>query len=173
VKLSIIVAQSRNGVIGIEGRLPWEGQLKADMIHFRKVTMGCPVIMGRRTFESIPVQFRPLPGRVNIVLSRDRSFQPLDCIVASSFAEAVSYCKSCLQGSNEVFVIGGTSVYAEALLNAERVYLTLVDADFLGDTYFPDLLEDEWVITEQSERYPADEHNDHPYQFVVFERRKS
>lgn len=163
--ISIIVARARNGVIGADGKLPWRGQLPADMEHFRSLTMGHAVIMGRKTYLSIPGRFRPLQGRFNIVLSRNGFSAP--CRVVDSLGTAIRLAQSLTPG--EVFIIGGASVYAEALPLAERIYMTLVGADFPGDSRFPDLDEAEWQMTAVEEN-EADDRNHYPYSFVSYHR---
>ncbi|MBI3318945.1 MAG: dihydrofolate reductase [Candidatus Omnitrophica bacterium] len=125
--VSLIVAVSRNGVIGNEGKLPW--RLPADLKRFKQLTMGHPIIMGRKTFESIG---KPLPGRTNIVITRQKNLQACGALVAHSLEEALRLCEK----EQEAFVIGGASIYPEALGQADRIYLTEVHADFEGDARF-------------------------------------
>lgn len=134
-RITLIAAVARNGVIGLDGGMPWH--LPGELSHFRATTMGHPLVMGRRTFESIG---RPLPGRRTIVLTRDAAWQHPDVETAHSFAEAVS-----LAGpADEVFVAGGAQVYAEALPYAHRLTITEVDAEPEGDTWFPPWPREEW-----------------------------
>ena len=128
--LSLIAAIARNGVIGIDNRLPWH--LPADLKHFKALTTGHAVIMGRKTWESLPAKFRPLPGRRNIVVTRNAAFRAEGALVAGSLAAAVA-----LAESSEAFIIGGAELYAAALPLADRLCLTEIDADFEGDTRFP------------------------------------
>src|SRR3954447_10683549 len=125
------IARARNGVIGRDGELPW--RLKSDLAIFRAVTMGKPVIMGRKTWESLPK--KPLVGRTNIVLSRDGSFEPAGCVVCEEFSEALSIAKEQAEedGAREVCVIGGASLFEMVLPKARRIYLTEVDAEVEGD----------------------------------------
>jgi dihydrofolate reductase len=127
-RLSLIVARARNGVIGRAGTLPW--RLPEDLAFFKRTTMGHPIVMGRRTWESIG---RPLPGRRSIVVSRQAGFAAAGAEVAASLDEALRLCA----GSAEVFVIGGAQFYAEALPRADRLIVTEIDADFEGDTHWP------------------------------------
>ena len=127
-RLTLIVARARNGVIGRDGTLPW--RLPEDLAFFKRTTMGHPIVMGRRTWESIG---RPLPGRRSIVVSRQAGFAAAGAEVAASLDEALRLCA----GSAEVFVIGGAQFYAEALPLADRLIVTEIDADFEGDTYWP------------------------------------
>jgi dihydrofolate reductase len=126
IRLSLIVAQGRNRVIGSAGQLPW--RLKDDLAHFKRTTMGAPVIMGRKTWESLPK--RPLPGRPNIVISRDWNYDAAEARVYSSLSPAINAAKAMAlrAGQSEVFVIGGAAIYELALPLADRIYLTEVDA---------------------------------------------
>ena len=133
--LTLILARAANGVIGAKGGLPWH--LPEDLAFFKRTTMGHPIVMGRRTWESIG---RPLPGRRSIVVTRDRSFAASGAEVVHSLDEALALCA----GSDEVFVIGGAQLYAEALPRADRVLLTEIHADFKGDTVLPALSGAEW-----------------------------
>jgi dihydrofolate reductase len=162
------VARARNGVIGRDGRLPW--RLATDMAHFRTLTLGKPVIMGRKTWDSLPR--RPLPGRTNIVLSRDGSFEPKGAIPCEDFSEAVQIAReqAAEDGASEVLVIGGVDLFALALPRARRIYLTEVDADVDGDVSFPPLDESEWREVAR-EAHPAGEGDEHPFVFRTLERR--
>jgi dihydrofolate reductase len=162
------IARARNGVIGKDGTLPW--RLKTDLANFRAVTMGKPVIMGRKTWDSLPR--KPLVGRTNIVLSRDGSFEPKGAVVCDEFGEAVSIAREQAEedGAREVCVIGGASLFALALVKAERIYLTDIDAEVEGDVTLPPLDEARW--REVSARsYPAGEDDDYPFTIRVLERR--
>jgi dihydrofolate reductase len=162
------IARARNGVIGRDGGLPW--RLKTDMANFRAVTMGKPIIMGRKTWESLPK--KPLVGRTNIVLSRDGSFEPKGAVVCEEFGEAVSIAReqAAEDGAREVCVIGGASLFELALAKAGRIYLTDIDADIDGDVKLPALDESRW--TEVSARaYPAGPEDDYPFTIRVLERR--
>jgi len=162
------IARARNGVIGRDGGLPW--RLKTDLANFRAVTMGKPVIMGRKTWESLPK--KPLVGRTNIVLSRDGSFEPKGAVVCEDFGEAVSIGReqAAEDGAREVCVIGGASLFELALAKATRVYLTDVDAEVDGDVTLPPL--DPAVWREVSAKaYTAGEGDDYPVVIRVLERR--
>lgn len=128
--LTLIAAVARNGVIGMANRLPW--QLPADLKHFKELTTGHTVIMGRKTWESLPAKFRPLPGRYNIVVTRNDSFRAEGATVSTSLPDAIA-----AANGDEVFVIGGAELYKAALLLADRLQLTEIDATFEGDTWFP------------------------------------
>lgn len=167
VKLCLIVAQARNGVIGAEGQLPW--RLKDDMAFFKRTTMGAPVIMGRKTWESLPV--RPLPSRENIVLTRDWDYDAPGSRVYSSFPAAVNAGRAIAarEGRNEVFVIGGAEIYAAALQVADRIYLTQVDADVPGDVRFPEIDMRYWSQGDL-ESFPAGDGNDYAFTISRLDR---
>jgi dihydrofolate reductase len=164
---NIVVAYDKGHAIGKNGELPWEGPLRADMAHFRDITMGDSVIMGRKTFESLPENYRPLPGRQNIILSLGEvagtGFQ-----VARSLDEAYA-----LAEHEEIHVIGGGQIYDAAIDTVDRIYATEVNTVIQGaDTYFPFLLSNEWTQTEHRS-YPADEKNAYHYAFMTYLRNHS
>ena len=159
--LSLICAVARNGVIGRAGELPWH--LPADLAHFKRVTWGKPIAMGRRTHESIG---RALPGRRNIVVTRRRSYRPEGCETAPGLDAARALC----EGKDELIVIGGAMLYAEALPHASRIYLTRVRAEVEGDVRFPDFDPDEWVEVERAD-HPRDERHAHAFSIAMLERR--
>jgi dihydrofolate reductase len=167
MRVSILVAIAANGVIGREGKLPWH--LPDDLKRFREITMGHPVIMGRRTWESIA---RPLPGRQMIVVSRQPGYDTgVEGIhVASSLDEALEIAR--LWGSDEAFVIGGAELYREALPRADRLYLTLILAQFEGDTFFPKFDLKDWVPAIKPQMHQADAKHAHLFSFSVFRRIK-
>jgi dihydrofolate reductase len=156
--ISIVVAHSSNGVIGREGGLPW--RLPSDLKRFRELTVGHAVVMGRRTYESLPDAYRPLPGRRNVILSADTSYAAHGAEVFHSLAAALSACE------NDCFVAGGGITYRDALPLAERVYATEIDADIEGDTFFGPLAANEWRCVERGE--PVTE-NGHSFSFCVYE----
>ncbi|MEZ5541983.1 MAG: type 3 dihydrofolate reductase [Pseudomonadota bacterium] len=160
MQLSIIVAMDANRVIGHENRLPWH--LPADLRHFREITMGKPIVMGRRTWESIG---RPLPGRANIVITRDRSFTAAGCVVVHSVSEALA----AAAGYAEVMLIGGAQLYRQLLPRADRLYITQVDGEFPGDAWFPELDPAEWREVARSDHAPDDK-NAHGLHFITLER---
>lgn len=160
--ISLVVAMARNRVIGRDNLLPWK--LPADLAYFKQVTMGHPVIMGRRTHESIG---RPLPGRHNIVLTRDAAYVAPGCTVVGSLGAAWD----AADGADEACVIGGTSLFAETLPVADRIHLTEVDAEVTGDTFFPPFDRSQWHEREIS-RHPADERHEYPFRIVVLDRRR-
>jgi dihydrofolate reductase len=166
MRISLIVAVSRNGVIGRNGTMPWH--LPADLRHFKRTTMGKPVVMGRRTHESIG---GPLPGRTNIVMTRNRDFRAEGCVVAHSLEEALAAARTAAAARGEVLIIGGGAVYAAFLPRADRIYLTRVAADVPGDTRFPDPDPATWNETGREER-PADAQNPYACTFLVLDRRR-
>ena len=162
------IARDRNGVIGKDGTLPW--RLKTDLANFRAVTMGKPVIMGRKTWESLPR--KPLPGRTNIVLSRDGSFEAKGAVVCDNFSEALSIAReqAAEDGADEVCVIGGASLFELALARAQRIYLTEVDAEVEGDVTLSPIDESRWTEV-RSQDYPAGDGVEHAFKIRVLERR--
>ncbi len=166
--LAVVVARARNGVIGRDGGLPW--RLKADLQLFKANTLGKPVIMGRKTWDSL--KLRPLPGRTNIVLSRDQSFEARGAVVCDSWSEALSIAREQAEedGAEEVCVIGGEALFALALPKARRLYLTEVEAEVDGDARFPDFNEADWIEVRR-QAHAADDTNDHPFVLRVLERR--
>ena len=158
--LTLIAAVARNGVIGIDNRLPW--RLPADLRHFKALTLGHTVIMGRKTWESLPAGFRPLPGRRNIVVTRVGSYRAEGATVANSLPAAVIEADG-----GEAFVIGGAELYAAALPLADRLQLTEIDAAFEGDTHFPAIDHDQWrETTRETHRDEAG----FDYAFVSYQR---
>lgn len=149
-------------MIGVDNRLPW--RLPADMKHFRALTLGKAVLMGRKTFESIG---KPLAGRTNIVVSRDRGFRPEGVRVAHSIEEALALARD----QDEIMVIGGASFYAQLLPRAQRLYLTEIHHDFAGDAFFPAWQSEEWRETARDDHAP-DDGNPYPYSFITLERRR-
>ena len=162
------VARSLNGVIGRDNDLPW--RLKSDLQIFKARTMGKPVIMGRKTWDSLPR--KPLPGRMNIVLSQDGSFEPQQAVVCESFLEALQMAKEQASddGVDEVCVIGGRAIFELALPRAKRLYLTEVQAEVEGDVRFPAFDEAAWTEISR-EAHPAGPDDDHAFVFRVLERR--
>ena len=131
--LNLIFARARNGVIGKDNTLPWH--LPEDLAHFKQTTLGQPVVMGRKTWESLPQKFRPLPGRTNIVVTRQTNWQAEGAVVAHSIEEAMQHCPA----DTQAWVIGGAEVYAQAMPLASRAVVTEIDADFEGDAFAPEL----------------------------------
>lgn len=161
-RIAFVVARDRRGVIGKGGRLPW--RLPDDMRHVRELTVGKPLIMGRRTFDSIG---RPLPDRVNIVLTRDPAFRCDGCLVARTTDEALA-----LAGDvPEVIVFGGAGVFKDFLPRADRIYMTEVDTEVVGDTYFPPLDPKEWREVDR-QTHAADARHPFAFTFVTLERAR-
>ncbi|HYE44251.1 MAG TPA: dihydrofolate reductase [Caulobacter sp.] len=167
VPIALVVARARNGVIGRDGALPW--RLRSDMAWFKANTLGKPVIMGRKTWDSLPL--KPLPGRLNIVLTRDGSFEPRGALAVEDFSEALQTAREQAEedGAAEVCVIGGTALFALALPKARRLYLTEVEAEPEGDARFPAFDEAAWREVRR-EAHPAGEKDDHPFVFRILER---
>ena len=168
-RLSLVAARARNGVIGRDGDLPW--RLRGDLQRFKAVTMGKPCLMGRATWESLPL--KPLPGRLNLVLTRDGSFEATGAVVCTSLPEALEMAREQARedGVEEICVIGGAQLYEAVLDRADRLYLTEVEAEPEGDTHFPAF--DEGAFVEgTSEAHDAGEKDDHPYVFRVLDRRR-
>jgi len=164
VIISLIVAMDEQRGIGKAGKLPW--RLSSDLKRFRELTMGHHIIVGRKTFESIG---KPLPGRVMIVVTRSETYRPEGCLLAHSVEEAIQIAHEL--GEIESFICGGAAIYAGALAEAERLYLTLVHASVDADVFFPDVDETAWVET-QSESHAADEKNQYPFTFKLLEKKK-
>lgn len=160
MQLSIIVAMDRNRVIGKNDTLPW--RISEDLKHFKKITMGKPIVMGRKTHESIG---RPLPGRENIIITRDKNYQAEGCTVLHSLEDIFTHC----QDVDEVMITGGSEIYKYALEKASRLYLTEVHAELEGDTFFPEFDRNEWQEIAR-ESFKSDEKNEFDYSFVVLER---
>lgn len=157
---SIVVAMDRQRAIGNQGDLPWHQ--RADLQHFKKITMGKPILMGRKTHDSIG---RALPGRHNIVLTRDKSYQPAEgCTVVHDLDTALL-----VADSAEIMIIGGADIFAATLPRAQKIYLTEIDAEVEADTFFPAFDESHWQEVSR-ELFPADEQNDYPYSFVELVR---
>jgi dihydrofolate reductase len=129
--LHLIFARAANGVIGNNNTLPWH--LPEDMAHFKRTTLGCPVIMGRKTWDSLPERFRPLPGRLNVVVTRQADWHAPGALRAGSLTEAVALCPT----NADIWVIGGAQLYAQALAIAQSAVVTEIDAEFVGDAYAP------------------------------------
>lgn len=164
--LSMIVATADNNIIGKDNDMPWH--LPADLAYFKKVTLGKPIIMGRKTFESIG---RPLPGRRNIVISRDESYQAtgIDSVTSVEQALALVDGSDGNEGAEEIMVIGGGAIYAHCLPKADRLYVTHIKAAIDGDTQFPNYDDGSWKKVASDVR-DSDEKNAHQLDFCVYER---
>lgn len=160
--ISFVVAMDRNRLIGSRNGLPWH--LPADLAHFKRVTMGKPIIMGRRTHESIG---RALPGRQNIVVSRNPAYHAAGCDVVDTFDAALAAAGD----ADEVMVIGGAELFERTLHRAGRIYLTVIEHAFEGDTWLPEWSPDEWAEI-SCEQHAPDARNPYPYRFELLERRQ-
>ena len=164
MKLSLIVAVSRNNVIGINNQLPWH--LPEDLRYFKSVTMGKPIVMGRKTYDSIG---RALPGRTNIVITRDEAWSAPGVEVAQTLERALKLAEQACEaaGASEVMVIGGEQIYRMTIDFADRLYLTQVEAEVEGDAFFPEIASEAWHQVEISLPNSIDTH---PYRFTVLDR---
>jgi len=170
MKLSLIVAKAANGCIGRDNKLPW--YLPGDLKYFKQATFGKPIIMGRKTWDSIG---RPLPGRMNVVISRNPAWEaPAGTVAAASLNDALvrAEAQAELEGGDEVMIIGGGQIYAEALPMVDRMYITQVHAEVDGDAYFPEVNWDDWEEIGR-EDFSASDHNPYDYSFVVYQRSRS
>jgi dihydrofolate reductase len=158
--ISLIVAMDENRLIGNDNQLPWH--LPADLAFFKRTTMGKPIVMGRKTFESIG---KALPGRRNIVITRDPAFSADDCEVVNSVDSALA----CCAGEAEVMLIGGASLYQQTITRATRMYITRIHHRFEGDTWFPEFEDNDWKV-ENAQDFDADQRNPFAYSFVKYVR---
>ena len=167
MRISVVVAVAENGVIGVRGTLPW--RLPSDLKRFRQLTMGKPIIMGRKTYESIG---RPLPGRDNIVITSAETFAPEGVFIVRSIDAALRLGASRAKdrGVDEIAVIGGSEVFKEILAQADRIYFTRVHASPQGDTYFPDLVRSDWREVARQE-YAAAEGDVADVTLITFDRQ--
>jgi dihydrofolate reductase len=164
MKISLIVAMASNRVIGNNNVMPWH--LSADLKKFKQITMGSPILMGRKTFESIG---RPLPGRTNIILSRNSEYRQDECLVFNDIEKAIK--KAC-ESSGEIFVIGGADLYEAMLPIADALYITIINREFQGDAFFPDIDMNEWSEVEREDIYD-DPDTAFTYSFLKFEKANS
>lgn len=164
--ISLIAALTRNRVIGKNNDLPWH--LPDDMKYFMNTTKGHHVIMGRKNYESIPPQYRPLPERINIIITRQADFNAPGCTVVHSLEQALHTAR--VAGEKEAFVIGGAQIYKEALPYAHRLYLTEIQTELEGDTYFPDIDLSDWKEVSR-QHHPADNRHKYAFDFVIYERK--
>ena len=162
--LSLIVAMDQNRLIGNNNALPWH--LSADLKRFKAITMGNPIIMGRKTYESIG---KPLPGRQNIIITRDTAYQAEGCDVVHGLKAAAG----CVGDVDEAFVIGGMQIYQQALLRVQRMYLTIIEHVFTGDAWFPEFNASDWQEVATESHQHADETQTYVYRFVTLERIRS
>jgi dihydrofolate reductase len=160
-RVSLIVAMAKNQVIGVNNTLPWH--LPADLKHFRALTMGHHIVMGRKTYESIG---KPLPGRTSVVVTRNANYAPRGVVTVNSLEAAIVACGD----DEEIFVIGGAELYRQAIKFADRIYLTEIKADISGDAHFTELNRKMWQEVERVSHAP-DEKNIYSYHFVVYDRK--
>lgn len=158
-RLNLIVAYARNRTIGLDNKLPWK--LPSDLAFFKRTTMGCPVIMGRKTWQSLG---RPLPGRLNVVVSRDPHAQ----FEGATHVQSIDQAQALTQDAPEVFVIGGAQLYADMLPKVDRIFATEIDHDIPGDAVFPAL---DMTVWQEISREPQPSENGLNFAFVVYERR--
>jgi dihydrofolate reductase len=161
MKISLIVAMASNRVIGINNQLPWH--LSADLKRFRQITMGSPILMGRKTYESIG---RPLPGRTNVIISRDPFYKQEGCLVFNDIETAI---KNCCQKFQEIFVIGGSELYKSILPKADTLYVTLINKEFSGDAFFPEIDARHWAEVAR-EDIDNDPDAGFSYSFIRYEK---
>ncbi|MCM3162995.1 dihydrofolate reductase [Metabacillus litoralis] len=162
--ISLLVAMDTNRLIGKDNQLPWH--LPQDLAYFKKTTLNHKIVMGRKTFESIG---RPLPGRVNIIVTRDQNYSQEGCLVLHSIEDIKELSE---QTEEEIFVIGGAEIFQQILPYSDRLYITHIHHEFEGDTYFPKTNEEEWEMV-KSEKGIRDEKNPFDYEFVVYEKKAS
>ncbi|MBO8155017.1 MAG: dihydrofolate reductase [Bacillaceae bacterium] len=161
--ISLLVAMDKNQLIGKDNQLPWH--LPEDLKYFKKTTLGHTVVMGRKTFESIG---RPLPQRENVVMTRNKDFQAEGCAVIHSWDPVLEWNEE--EPEREIFVIGGQGLFDKAIEFADRLYITRIDDEFEGDTYFPDFDDSDWKLVSK-EKGIKDEKNPYDYYFCVYDRK--
>lgn len=176
MQVSILVAQAKNRVIGRDGDLPW--RLSNDLRNFKRLTMGHPIVMGRKTMDSIG---RLLPGRQTIILTRDEDYAFDGAVIANSWEQALALAKTYelarIEGEGvdavpaETFIVGGAEIYRLALPHTDRIYLTQVDASVDGDTLFPEFDRGTWTAVAE-DSFPADAKNDHAHTFLTLDRNQ-
>lgn len=159
-RIALIAALAKNRVIGVHNTLPW--RLPEDLQHFKALTMGHHIVMGRKTFESIG---RALPGRTTVIISRTAYSAPADCLVTHSIPDALTAC----EGDQEVFFVGGAQLYEQALPLADRLYLTEIQAEFAGDAWFPEFEPTDWVTFRRDQRH--DSGSGLSYDFAIYQRK--
>ncbi|WP_273783578.1 dihydrofolate reductase [Bartonella sp. AU15XJBT] len=167
ISICLIAAVAENGVIGREGAMPWH--LSTDLQRFKALTLGKPIIMGRKTWDSIG---KPLPGRTNIVITRDCTFSAEEAVVAHSLSQACSLATSIASQNNveEIFIIGGGEIFQQGFSLADKIFLTEVLASIEGDRFFPVFDKEKWTIV-QTQDIPKGDKDSHPTRFVVYERK--
>ncbi len=164
-RLSLLVAMAKNRVIGRNNKLPWH--LPADLKHFKFLTMGQTIVMGRKTYESIG---KPLPGRANIIVTRQTGYEVPGTTVVNSIDDALLICERTRPISGEIFIIGGEELYRQTLKICQRIYITEIQRDFEGDAYFPEFDPSEWEET-QRDKHISENDTNLEYHFVILDRR--
>ena len=164
MKLKLIYARAANGVIGLNNQMPWH--LPEDLAHFKRTTLGCPVLMGRKTWESIPAKFRPLPGRANLVITRQADWQADGALVVHSLEEGLSLALAHCPEGKDLWVMGGAEIYAQAAAIAEEAVVTEIDATFEGDAFAP-VLDATWLETSRESHTAA---SGLKFSFVTYQR---
>lgn len=167
LRLSLLVAMAKNRVIGRNNQLPWH--LSADLKHFKFLTMGQTIVMGRKTFESIG---KPLPGRANIIITRQTGYEVPGATVINSLEDALLICEETSTGNSENFIIGGEKLYRQTLKLCQRIYITEIQRDFEGDVYFPEFDLTDWEET-QRDKHISDGDDRLEFHFVVLDRKES
>ena len=160
MRTSLIVAISKNNVIGRDGQLPWH--LSDDLKRFKRLTMGHHIVMGRKTYESIG---RPLPGRTSVVITRQSDYRPEGVVVAHDIPAAFEV----IENETETFIIGGAEIYRGTLSRVARIYLTTIDVEVAGDAFFPPLARENWTVVETASG-PADSRNNYAHTFEILDR---
>ncbi|MEP7127936.1 MAG: dihydrofolate reductase [Chitinophagales bacterium] len=164
--ISLIAALTTNRVIGKNNDLPW--RLPDDMKYFMQTTSGHHVIMGRKNYDSLPDKFKPLPNRMNIVVTRQKDFNAPGCTVVHSLEKAVELAQAA--NEHEVFNIGGAELFTLGMVSADRLYLTEIQTELTGDTYFPVLNKSEWTETSRT-HHAADDRHVYAFDFVIYDRK--
>lgn len=163
--ISLIAAVAENDVIGKNNDLPWH--LPADMKYFRETTMGHCVVMGRKNYDSIPLKYRPLDGRTNIIVTRQKDFKAEGCIVVNTIEDALAECRR--RNEAEVFIIGGGDIFNQTIGIADRIYYTKIHHHFEGDAFFPKLDDAKWKLVSKRD-FPADAKNKYSFSFCVYHK---
>lgn len=148
MKLKLIYARAANGVIGLNNQMPWH--LPEDLAHFKRTTLGCPVLMGRKTWDSIPAKFRPLPGRANLVITRQKDWHAEGALVAHSLAEGIALALAHCPEGKDLWVMGGADIYAQAAPHADEAVVTEIEASYEGDAFAPQLSSDWQEVSRES-----------------------
>ncbi len=165
LRFSILVAMANNRVIGRDNRLPWH--LPADLKHFKFLTMGQTIVMGRKTYESIG---KPLPGRANVIVTRQMDYEAPGAVVVNSIEDALQVCEETSMGNAENFIIGGEKLYRQALKFCQRMYVTEILRDYEGNVFFPEFDKNEWE-EKQRDKHISAKDDDLEYHFVIYERK--